>query len=537
MSAPSFLDALAAGRIDWAALQPFPEPDPAEQAAADEVVDRLGAFLASRIDAEEVDRTGALPPGLFRDLRAERLLDLRLPPELGGRGLGAYATFRAIERAATVSVAAGQSLAMHNGIGVGLIPLVLPFGPLRAFVRQRMAAGFVSGWADTEPAGQNNQWPSTTLTPTADGTAYLLTGEKLFAGNGPIAELLGVTATVVEPTGRRLGLAVVDTGRPGVRVVAEQQFMGVRGLPAGMLRFTEVRVPREHVLAGNPDDPRLSPVFGAMMLVGRNLITSAPALAIARSCLRHCREFVGRRSIDGRGLGTYDEIQRMLAASLADVFAMESVIRWSLLGSGLPDRTYERLAAKNICATACWRVVDRTMSLLGGEGYETAASKRDRGADDAPLERLFRDARGLRITGNVDFQLDNQAGRLLLATCRTVPDARQPALVGARAARLSPANRAHLDETARQVRQFTRVCAETAVWADDPAKLPHREHTLILLARIASELFTMWAVLARASQSTNGEPSAAQDLAHVHCTAARHRLADLWRRLDVNVCW
>ena len=46
-------------------------------------------------------------------------------------------------------------------------------------------------------------------------------------------------------------------------------------------------------------------------------------------------------------------------------------------GLGFPgdDFRLEQSAAKNITSVACWRVVDRTMSLLAAEGLETARSK------------------------------------------------------------------------------------------------------------------------------------------------------------------
>jgi hypothetical protein len=62
------------------------------------------------------------------------------------------------------------------------------------------------------------------------------------------------------------------------------------------------------------------------------------------------------------------------------------------------------------------------MSLLAAEGAETAHSKTRRGAPALPVERLFRDARVLRITGGVDFTVDLWAAEAMLARYGRCPE-------------------------------------------------------------------------------------------------------------------
>lgn len=536
----SFLASLDTGQLRWDLLRPFPEQDPADRRAGDALVTQVEALVASRVDPDRVDRTRELPDGLIDDLHAGGYFKLQLDADLGGLELSPYNAFRVIEQAASWSTPVGQMLGLVNGAGAGALLPSLPPGPLREAIRQRVAAGSVSGWADTEPTGQNNRLPTMTATPTDDGSGYVLSGEKVFTGNGPIADLLVVTAAVADEQEPRACLFFVDTASPGFRVASRLEFMGSNGLPNAALRFDNVHVPKELVFAVEGGDARLHPLISSVGLVGRLYIASAPAMAIARLCLKWSREFVARRSIDGCRLGEYDQIQRIIATTLAEVYAMESVVQWCLVDCGLTDRWYERIIAKNITTITSWRIVDRTMSLLAGEGFETASSKRRRGADPLPLERLFRDARGLRIAGNVDFQLDNQAARLLLGRHYGTPDTftavdaddLDPDL--AQDANLAAANRDHLTTAATQIRSFTRMCIDITRHHAKPAELFAKEQALVLLNRIASELFTMCAVLAKTSQLTSGDADYSQNLADVYCTAARHRLADHWRRLAVE---
>lgn len=553
----SFLTALRTGRLDWDALHPFPAPDPADAAAAEAVVAEAAELVGSLADAERIDRTRELPAGLLDRLRDGGWFRVRNSAALGGRELSDYDAFRLVERISAVSLPVGQTLAIQNAVGAAALLAALPEGPLRTWVEERIAAGTVSGFAGTEPAGANNAWPGTTAVPTEDGTGYLLTGEKVFTGNGDIAELLAVLATAQEDGHRRVGVFFLDTSDPGFRVRSRLEFMGGRGLPNAALTLDGLRVPREHVLLGEPDLPRFPPPVGSVALLSALFFNAAPALAIARQCLEWSHSFVARRTVNGRPLGDYDQVQRILATTAAEVFAMDTVVRWCLLDAGLEDRWFERAAAKNLVTVTAWRIVDRTVTLFGGEGFETAHSKERRGADPLPVERLFRDARGLRISGNVDYLLDVQAARLLLtgryaeaaaaaagATAGTTPAAASGTASGAAsgaasdgtpgaaaadpAADLIPANQAHLAAARQGLRRFDRVSARLVARHQDPEELFARQETLRLLGRIAAELFSVAAVLARAATEGGDQQ---QELADVHCTAARHRLAGLWRRL------
>ncbi|MEU9704091.1 acyl-CoA dehydrogenase family protein [Streptomyces sp. NPDC047981] len=527
----------------------FPEQDAADRAEGDATTARLDAFLRARLDPDRVDLTGELPEGFLDDLRASGFLKLRLGPEAEGLGLSPYNTFRAVEHAAGLCMPAGQMLAVQAGVGAPALVPALPEGPLRDHLTGRLADGAVSGFALTEPAGQNNAWPGTTATPAADGASYVLRGEKVFTGHGPVADLLAVAATEHTVEGRRLCVCFVDTSAAGFEVTSSIEFAGSRGLPNGALRLDGVRVPAEHVVRGAPEEPRFSDRMADVLLDGQLYFTGAPALAIARLCRSWSAEFLARRSVNGRALIEYDAVQRLVARTLAEVHAVDSVIRWALIGPGAEDRWFERLTAKNLAVRTAWRIVDRTVSLYGAEGVETVPSKLRRGAPPVPLERRMRDARSLRIAGNVDFQLDAQAGRRLLtryyATTGDAPAAAFPGHTtgGDGTAGLTGANRAHLTAVREQVARFHETCAALVKAHPEQEELFEKEHTLILLGRIGAELFAMYAVLARAAQARprdegGGEgayaDAASGTLAEVYCVEAGHRLADLWRRLDTG---
>jgi alkylation response protein AidB-like acyl-CoA dehydrogenase len=537
---PGILDELYLGRLRWDLLRHFPEQEPRDRDRGDEVVADLEKLLRAQVDPTELDRTGRMPDGLFGRLHEGGFLNLVIDPGLGGLGLSPMNAFRVIEVAASWSAAVGYTLAINNGFGPGAYLPILSDGPLRDLIAERVARGLISGGGDTEPIGAANRHRTTTAVPVEAGAAYRITGEKIFIGNGQLAELMAVSATVADDEGEQVHLFFVDTASQGFRVVGWHEFMGLHGAPIGNLRLDSVRVPVERLLSSSAPKWREAPEILRIVNFARLLAIAAPSLAIARLCLGWARDFVGRRTMDGRGLGEYDEVRRNVAETAADVFATESVVLWSLLGEGPADTRQDLISAKNITSLACWRAVDRTMSLLGGEGFETARSKARRGVPPLPVERFMRDARGLRVAGGVDFLLDYWAAKPGIARyyreriepgsdvhedheVQEVPD--DPAL--------SPRCAGHLRFVATRARELGRTLHRlTRDHTED--ELLERERIAVAVGGVGRELLTMSVVLARAARlSERGRP-AALELADVACTSARRRVDGLWSQLTAT---
>ncbi|MFD5657803.1 acyl-CoA dehydrogenase family protein [Streptomyces hirsutus] len=536
---PSFLEHLYRGELRWDLISRFPRQDPADREAGDRTLATFSNLLREQVNPVEVDTTGQLPPELLKTLAAGGFDRLQAEPSLGGLGLSPLNTFRVVETAASWSMPTAQILSVQNTIGVGPFLPALPPGPLRDTVEARTRAGVFSGNSDTEPQGASNYRRYTTATPVEDGAAFLLNGEKLFSGNAPIADMVNVTATVREGDSERVRLFFVDTDSPGVRVTAHHDFMGLKGFPSGAITFEDVRVPAHMVMVEGEHNRRLTPELYRRLVVGRVHTIAAPSLAMSRLCLEWARDFVERRQIDERPLGSYDEIQRNAADTLSEVFALETLVQWCLLAEQqVPaNPRFEQVAAKNLSSMTAWRVVERTMSLYGAEGYETERSKARRGVPPVPLERVFREARGLRISGGVDFMLDIWMAQRAVFWCYypqpgniEAIESAEPDLSCLDEANLTEANLDHLRFAATQTKILARTCAELARRHPDQRELFERERLLIPLTQIGNELLLMSLVLGRTSSLGTSGPRSTQDLADVYCAEARLRIADAWRR-------
>lgn len=546
-STPSFLTELSLGRLRWDLIHPFPGYAGPEREAADVAVAELAEYLRNHVDPEAIDRTQTLPDAVLKELRERGFLAVAAAPEQGGRELSAFAVFRIVHTAASWSMPVAQVMAVQAAIGVNALLPAVGAGPLRDHLVDRVGAGVLSGSADSEPDGAANHARATCAVPTPDGAGFVLTGEKVYVGNGPLAQTVIVSATV-PPCGDAPGsrrLFVVDTDSPGVVVRARHELMGLRGFPIAAIGLEGVRVPRERMLV-EPEDAglRLTPELVKLVVTGRMFLIAAPSLALARRAMQWMREFADRRLIDGRPLAGYEYVRHDIATSAADTFLIDTVVRWCLLAGPVVDPLPERMAAKNIAAVTCWRVLDRAMSLLAAEGYETAASKAARGVPPLPLERAYRDARALRISGGVDQLLDFWAS-LIFTMPRHLSEADAESEAGAALVDpdvswcaetpLSPRNQGHLAEIIRQVHVFGATARELAQ-NRSREQLAAEQRKLVLLNRILNELMTSALVLARAASATgDGDPDDAQFLADVACTAAGTRLADHWRQFAEEV--
>lgn len=534
---PNFLTSLERGRLRWDLLTPFPQEDPAEAPRAEAMIKEVGEFVESQVDPLEVDLTGELPRGLLDGYKERGYNKLLVGEDLGGHGLPYYSVFRIMQRIAAVSTPAAQVIGITNTAGISMMLPALEEGPLRDYVAQRVKDGIFCAFGDSDPDGQNNRFAPLKCVPTEDGEAYELTGRKLFTANGPIFDVIAVSATLEVDGRRSVVFPMVEATDPGFSVTQQVEFMGSKGLPDGALTFDRVRVPKWRVLH-DVESPEVLRQLSPLVLAGRVMSISAPLTGIAKLCLKWTRDFIARRSIDDLPLGEYEAIQRRVATTVAEVYAMESVSQWCLLGEVPEDRWYEALITKNISTDYAWRIVDRTMSLLGGRGFETARSKMRRGEEPVPLERYFRDVRGFRVVANIDFQLDNQGGWLLLSRfyqgqAENLLQEGEPGPDITQGSALSPANAAHLQEAARQVRKFARYCREVVKAYPDPKVLYGKEDILIAVGQIARELFTVSVVLARTSTLAQAGTDF-QDVADIACTDAFHRVAALWRELEAD---
>ena len=231
---PSFLRDLFLGRFRPELVDQAQEPP--ERAEFRDFMKRLEDFLREEVDSALIDATGEYPPTVIRGLTRLGAFGMKIPKEYGGLGLSQWEYGRVMALLGSVDGNITALLSAHQSIGVPQPVKIFGTEDQKQRFLPRCAAGAISGFALTEPdVGSDPASLSTTAEPSADGTHFVLTGEKLWCTNGTIAELLVVMAR--NPDTDKISTFVVETSWPGVNVAHRCHFMGLKALANGVITF------------------------------------------------------------------------------------------------------------------------------------------------------------------------------------------------------------------------------------------------------------------------------------------------------------
>ena len=561
----SFAAEMFMGRADHSLIQPFPQQSSEDRRIGDELVHNVSVFLAEHLDPDEVDENRTIPKQVIQGLRDLGVFRMKVPKEYGGLGLSQVNYNRVIMAVASHCASTAVLISAHQSIGVPQPLKMFGTDAQKAKYLPRIAKGALSAFALTESeAGSDPARMSTTATLTEDGKHYILNGVKQWTTNGPIADLLVVMAKTAPKVYRgkersQITAFIVEADWPGVEVIHRCDFMGLRAIHNGVIRFDNVKVPVQNVLWGEGLGLKLAL---KTLNIGR-LTLPAACTGLAKQCLSIARRWGNERVQWGRPIGKHEVGSQKIAYIACTTFAMEA-ITW--LTSHWADQSrnirIEAAMAKLFCSEASWRIIDQTMQFRAGRGYERALSLRARGETAYPVERMMRDARI-----NTIIEGTSEIMRLFLAREALDPHLKRAmklldpdtAWLGKlRAAaglagfyskwyfvqvwgQVWPRRYRSMGSLARHYRYMDRTSHRLArvlfqAMARHQQKLERRQLLLARLMDIGTELFAMAAACAYA-QSLETEDDVGDDavqLADLFCRQARQRIGRYFRAVRTD---
>src|ERR1700736_3058635 len=410
----SFASNLFVGRYDFDRIYPWPAQSEEDRAAGAEFLEKLENYLRQHVDADEIDRSGEIPPENFKGLAEIGAFGIKVPKKYGGLGLTQTNYGRAAVLLGSWDGNVAALVSAHQSIGVAQPLLLFGTEEQKQEYLPRVASGEISAFALTEThAGSDPATLSLRAEPTPDGSEFILNGEKLWCTNGVKAGVLVVMARTASKIvngkeRKQITAFIVDVDTPGLKIAYRCRFMGLRALYNAVVTFKDVRVPRENMISKEGAGLK---VALTTLNTGR-LTLPAACVGVSKRLLEISRKWAGERVQWGVPIGKHYAIAGKIAEMAGNVFAMEAMtfLTSSLVDRKAGDLRIETAMCKMWAPEATWRIADEAMQVRGGRGYETAESLEGRGEPGIAIERFLRDCRI-----NMIFEGSSEIMRLFIA--------------------------------------------------------------------------------------------------------------------------
>jgi acyl-CoA dehydrogenase len=365
-----------------------------------ELKERTERFVRDEIMPREADkRQGAHGPSeeFRRELvglaRRAGLVSPHVGREWGGLGLDHRAKAVVFEASGYSPLATiAMNIFAPDEANMHLLEQVAEAHQKEEWLRPLAAGDIRSCFMMTEPAPGAGSDPSMLLTTArragnAPGSDFVIGGEKWLI-TGAVGAAFAIIMAKNEsddlgPAGATMFLAPMDA--PGIHI--ERILDTLDGYMAGghaVIRLDGLRVPESAVLGKVGEGFR----YAQARLAPARLTHCMRWLGAARRAHDIATDYARRRTAFGKPLGEHEGVGFMLADNEMDLHTCRMVIwhaAW-VLDRGERGR-HESSMAKVICSEAIWRVVDRSMQVLGGLGI----------TDDTIVAKIFREVRPFRI--------------------------------------------------------------------------------------------------------------------------------------------
>ncbi|WP_428341316.1 acyl-CoA dehydrogenase family protein [Mycobacterium sp.] len=352
-----------------------------------QILAQTRTFVRSAVVPRELEilASDRVPDDLRDQAKDMGLFGYAIPQEWGGLGLDITQDVELAMELGYTSLALRSMFGTNNGIA-GQVLVGFGTDEQKATWLEALASGKVASFALTEPGAGSN--PAGLLTKAIrDGEDWVISGEKRFITNAPVADLFVVFARTrpADDAGTGIAVFLVPADAAGVEVGSKDGKMGQEGAWTADVRFTDVRVPDSALVGGSEDVGYRA----AMTSLARGRIhIAALAVGAAQRALDESVAYAATATQGGNPIGSFQLVQAMLADQQTGVMAGRALVRDAArLWLTDQDRRIAPSAAKVFCTEMAGKVADLAVQIHGGSGYMR----------EVPVERIYRDVRLLRL--------------------------------------------------------------------------------------------------------------------------------------------
>lgn len=357
--------------------------------------------------AHYYDKTGEFPRPIIQKCWEEGLMNLSIPKEFGGLGLGSIEQCIAVEEMA--AGCAGMTTSIYvNTLGAEPILVAGTDEQKEKYLRPLTEELKFASFACSEP-GMGSDVAGIQTRVKKEGSNYVLNGSKFWITNAPHADYFTVFASL-DPSKRHKALCafIVDADTPGVKTGRPVEKMGHRASTTSSVMFRDAKVPEENLLGSEGKG------FGIAMKTFAMTRPSIAAFAtgLARAAMEYARDYVSKREVFAQKLREFEVIQFKLAEMFMKIEAARTLyLKAAWTTDNVGDATIPASVAKAFATDIAMETASEALQIHGGYGY----------IDQYPLEKLFRDAKLYQI-----YEGTSEVQRLILG--RHVLSGYEPAM-------------------------------------------------------------------------------------------------------------
>lgn len=346
--------------------------------------------------ATHYDRTADFPWPVFNAAHDVGLINLSIPEEYGGPGVGVFDECIINEELSWGCPGISGVIGMN---GVAALPIIIAGTEeqKRKYLGRMVSERQVAAYAVTEPA-TGSDVAAIQSAARKVGSDYVINGTKNFISNGSYANFFVVFA-YTEKSKKHDGVSafIVERDADGITVNKKEDKMGQRASDCAQIIFEDVRVPREGLLGREGGAFKI-----AMKVFDRSRpVVATTAVGVARRAMEHAVEYARQRKTFGQEIARHQAIQFKVADMSMQISAAR-LLAWHaawLADNGMRN-TREASCAKAYAADVCMSITCEAVQVFGGYGY----------MKDYPVEKLMRDAKGIQI-----YEGTSEIQRLIIA--------------------------------------------------------------------------------------------------------------------------
>jgi len=349
--------------------------------------------MAEKFTREEVipaaphyDKTGEYPWDIIKKAHSLGLMNLHVPQEYGGMGMGTLDGCLITEKVAYGCTGIMTALEAN---GLGAMPVIIAGNEdqKKKYLGRLIDEPLMCAYGVTEPnAGSDVAGIKTRAE--KKGDEWVINGQKMWITNGGVANFYFVLARTNPdpkcPTSKAFTGFIVDRDTPGVIPGRKEINMGQRCSDTRGITFEDVVVPKENVLIGEGAGFKVA--MGAFDKTRPPV--AAGAVGIAQRALDEATKYATERKTFGTPIINHQAVNFMLADMAIGVECSRLCYMKAAWQADNGERnTYYASIAKCLAGDVANKAATDAVQIFGGNGFNT----------EYPVEKLMRDAKIYQI--------------------------------------------------------------------------------------------------------------------------------------------